>query len=181
MALKKRWLTFAEEYLRSWNKTRAAEVAGYAHPGQAGYRLFKIVQIQEYIQRRIEEKCMSADEVLVRLAQAARFDVGPFIDIKTWEPEPQSDEEVREETSPTIINGLLINWERLVEAGLTHLVKAIYDTKYGTRIEFHDPQHALELIGKHHGLFVERQEISGAGGGPVRIIAIGGINPDDDV
>ena len=87
---------------------------------------------------------MQANEALVRLSDQARFDPGPFV----YRHE-ESDKE------------LVIDWEKLVEARLTHLVKAVYLTKYGTRIEFHDSQRALELIGKHHKLFTDRVEHTG--------------------
>lgn len=112
------------------------------------------VGIQEAIQARLDELKMSADEVLIRLSDQARFDPGPFV---------YRHEEHKE---------LVINWEKLVEARLTHLVKAVYLTKYGTRIEFHDPQRALELIGKHHGLFVDRQEITGKDGADLRLVIL---------
>lgn len=134
------WL---EEYLKCWNATEAARRVEYRHPNTQGPRLLLDVGMQSAIQNRLIEKTMSADEALTRLSDQARFDPGPFV---------YKDEEEGE---------LHIDWESLKEANLTHLVKAVYQTRYGTRIEFHDPQRALELIGKHLGLFIERREITG--------------------
>ncbi|NIM53575.1 MAG: hypothetical protein GTO15_03050 [Pseudomonas stutzeri] len=144
MTLTKKRRAWIEEYFRCWNATEAARRVGYKHPNTQGPRLLLDVGIQEVIQARLDELKMSADEVLTRLSDQARFDPGPFV---IRHPEHEGD--------------LIIDWEALVRAQLTHLVKAVYLTKYGTRIEFHDQQRALELIGKHHGLFVERQEIGG--------------------
>jgi hypothetical protein len=119
------------------------------------------VGIQAEIEKRLDELKMGADEVLVRLTDLARFDPGPFV------IEPSEHKE------------LVIDWPKLVSAGLTHLVKSVYLTKYGTRIEFHDQQHALELIGKHHRLFVDRQEISGPGGGPMGLVILPKKDKDD--
>jgi phage terminase small subunit len=54
------------------------------------------------------------------------------------------------------------------EAGLLHLVKKYSLKDDGTvAIELYDAQKALELVGKHHGQFVERQELTGKGGAPL--------------
>lgn len=59
------------------------------------------------------------------------------------------------------------------EAGLLHLVKK-YSLKEDGQvvIELYDAQKALELIARHHGLFVERHEHSGPNGGPVEVAAL---------
>lgn len=51
MALTGKRQTFVTEYLRTWNASEAARIAGYAHPGSDGHRLLKISEIAEEIQR----------------------------------------------------------------------------------------------------------------------------------
>lgn len=146
MALTKKRRVFVEEYLKCWNASEAARQAGYAHPGSQGHRLLKNVEIEAEIQRRIEEKTMSADEVLLRLAAMARADISEFI---------------------ADYGG--IEWDKVREQG--YLVKKVLHRKgENSQIELYDSQSALHLIGKHHGLFMDRQEISGPGGGPLETI-----------
>ena len=57
---------FVEEYLRTWNATRAADAMGYAQPYSQGHRLLKNVEIKAEISRRLTEMTLSADEVLAR-------------------------------------------------------------------------------------------------------------------
>ena len=140
MALTNKRIAFVEHYLACWNASEAARRAGYAHRSE-GPRLLSNADIQSHIKERLTEITMGADEVLQRLAEKARFDVGPFVYRRGMTDE------------------LVIEWEKLVELGLTHLVKSVYPTQHGTRIEFHDPERALELIAKHLGLFVERVEL----------------------
>lgn len=171
MALTKKRRAWLEEYFKCWNATEAARRVGYAHPNTQGPRLLLDVGVQDEIQRRLDELKMGADEVLLRLSEQARLDPGLFVEV----------EEIRDEdTNAIIFKGPRANWRKIQEAGLTHLVKAIYWTKYGPRIEFHDAQRALELIGKHHGLFIERQEITGKDGGPVEIKLIWGDDQNAD-
>ena len=144
MALRAKWLAFVEEYLKSGNKTRAAAVAGYAHPGQAGYRLFKNVQIQAHIQQRLEERAMGADEVLARLGDQARGSIEDFIEFKPDIKQPY------------------LNLIQAKERNLLHLIKKLkYDAQGHLEIELYDAQSALTWIGKHHKLFTEKLEVVG--------------------
>lgn len=72
---------FIEEYLRCWNATEAARVAGYAHPNKDGPENLVKAGIADLIKARIAEKAMSADEVLIRLAEHAR---GSLEDVTTF-------------------------------------------------------------------------------------------------
>jgi phage terminase small subunit len=131
---------FVEAYLTCWNGAEAARQAGYALPYVSAHENLSKPYIQEYISKRLAGAAMSADEVLSRLADQARGDIGDFIG-----------------------KGGVIDLESAREQGITHLLKSISWTKQGLRIEMQSPQHALELIGKHHGLFVDRKEIDHSG------------------
>lgn len=137
---------FVEEYLQCWNGSEAARRAGYAYPGREAYRLLKNDVIQEIVQERIREKAMSADEVLVHLADVARFD-------------------------PGLIFGKvgIIDWDQAKRDSLTRFVKKVEWSTTGLKVEFHDRMEALELLGKHHRLFAERHEFSGPGGEPLTV------------
>ena len=135
---------FIEEYLEcGFNATEAARRAGYKHPNVKGSQLVKVSAIAEKIAQRIKEKSMTADEVLLRLAEQARGDISKFL------------------TSTGAID-----WDAVRAKG--HLVKSITHTKGNrSRIDIHDAQSALALLGKHLRLFIERRELSGAEGGPI--------------
>jgi phage terminase small subunit len=145
VAITKKRQAFIEAYLKHWNATEAARIADYAHPGSQGHRLLKNVEIQEAIQARLDQKCMGADEVLIRLAEQARGDISEFINDYGG-----------------------IDWETVKSRG--HLIKKISHNKgKNSSIELYDSQSALALIGRHHKLFIDRQEITGKDGGPVEV------------
>lgn len=124
--MQKVWL---EEYLQCWNATEAARRAGYAHPNVSGPTNKKTMA--DAIAERLEEKAMSADEVLLRLAEQARAEQTAYI---------RADGTVD-------LNGLLA-------ADKGHLIAGIkWDRNDNRIVEFHNAQKALELIGRHHGLF----------------------------
>lgn len=130
---------FIEAYLVCWNGAEAARRAGYSHRHsrkQASY-LLTVPEVRAEIERRLEEAAMGANEVLAKLTDQARLDLGPYV----------TQDGKR----------LALDWDKLKEAGLTHLVKSITPTSYGMRIEFHDAQMALIQLGRMYGLFKDRQ------------------------
>ncbi len=150
MGLTNKRRVFIEEYLQCWNQTEAARRAGYKTPRRMGSYLMTIQDIQEEVQRRIEEKAMGADEVLARLAEQARSDIDNCL---------------------TTDHGIvMVDWEKLKTQGLTHLVKKFKQTKAGIEVEFYDAQSALVHLGKHHKLFIDRQEIAQVGEIIIRVV-----------
>lgn len=130
---------FIEHYLDCLNATEAARRAGYKDPQQAGYENKRKQEIAAEISAGLAERAMPANEVLARLAAQARADIRELY---------MFDEDGK-------MSGL-----RLTRDAPLHLIKSITPTRHGLKIEVHDQQTALQLLGKHHGLFVERHELS---------------------
>lgn len=134
---------FADSYLGKarYNATEAARMAGYQGNdvtlASVGYENLRKPHIQAYIQQRLQESAMSADEVLHRLGEQARAEYGDYL----------------------LSNGT-VDLPRLIEDGKAHLIKGIKYDRHGNRIvEFYDAQTALLTIGKHHQLFKQTYEI----------------------
>lgn len=144
MALSAKQSAFIDEYLRCWNATDAYQAiypkssrdAARAHAA----RLVANGSISEEIQRRVDERAMSANEVLDRLAEQARASYNAYL--------------TQDGT---------VDFARLIADGKGHLVKGIKDTAQGRNIEFHDAQTALLHIGKHHKLFTDKVEVEHSG------------------
>ena len=128
---------FVEEYLKDFNATQAAIRAKYSEESarQIGSENLSKPYIAELIRQRIEETAMSADEVLIRLAEQARGIPAQYISTKGT-----------------------VKIAQLVRDGKTHLIKKIADTAQGRTYEFYDAQSALQLIGRHHALFTDKTE-----------------------
>lgn len=136
---------FIEAYLTcGFNASEAARRAGYAKPGQQGHRLLKNVEIAAAVRQGLADRAMSADEVLARLAEQARGTMDDFLD-----------------------DAGDIDLTRARERGKLHLLKSRSATKEGERIELYSAQAALELLAKHHGLLVDRTELTGKDGAPL--------------
>lgn len=153
MALTDKRQIFVEEYLRTWNASEAARIAGYAHPGSDGHRLLKISEIAEEIQRIVTERAMSADEVLVRLAAQARGDMSDFVSFVPGIKQP------------------FLDLAKAHAAGKFGLVKKLKYGKDGeVEFELYDAQAALVQLGKVHKLFVDRQDVNATLDGPAVIV-----------
>lgn len=141
---------FITEYFKCWNQTEAYQRV-YPECSRAtaranAARLLANASVKTELKRRVDEMAMSADEVLVRLAEQARAPYAQFV-----------------------LDTGRVDLKKLKAAGLAHLIKGIKKTKYGIEVEFHDAQAALALLGKHHKLFVDRTEVTGKDGEPLRI------------
>ncbi len=134
---------FVEAYLKCWNATEAARCAGYQGNdntlGSVGWENMQKPAIAAAISKRLSEKAMSADEVLMRLADMARGDISEFVQ-----------------------DYGAIDWEAVKRKG--HLVKKLsHTTGKQSSIELHDSQSALGKIGKAHGLFVSKVDLTSKG------------------
>lgn len=148
---------FCLEYVIDWNATRAAIDAGYSKKSAAviGSENLTKPKIKAQVEKILNEKAMTAGEVLARLTAQARATHSPFIRI-------DSDGFVYFDFSdPEALKNL-------------HLIKKI-KTKRNRQItgkgesavewegewievELHDPQAALQLLGRHHSLFIDRDD-----------------------
>jgi phage terminase small subunit len=164
MGLSNRQRVFIERYLMCWNASQAAREAGYrGEANRIGSRLLTKDDIKIAIEARVAELKMSTDEVLTRLAEQGRGDIGDFVHVED-RGAPDGVPEARH---------VVIDFERARAAGKTHLVKSIAETRDGIKIELYDAQAALALLGRAHQLFVDRTDITSAGKPvPVKMIII---------
>ena len=144
---------FVEEYLCCWNGTEAARRAEYAYPRREASRLLSNVDIRALIEERVAEKAMSADEALAHLADIARFDIGRVVG-----------------------KGGVIDLDAAKEADQTRHLKRLEWTPQGIKLEAYDKLEALEKIGKAHGLYIERRDITSGGESIKGYVTI---SPDD--
>ncbi len=167
MALTAKQQLFTDNYLITYNATQAALSAGYS-PKTAysqGARLLKNVEISKAIDERLDESAMRSKEVLMRLADHARGDIGTFL-------RSTEDDEV------------IVDLQAALDSGRTHLIKKITqkrtvrtredsdEVEVITSIELYDAQAALGQIGRHHGLFTDKAEITGKDGETIPIAIV---------
>lgn len=149
MALNNKQQLFVDSYLQCFNATKAALDAGYSDKTARAIGAENLTKpdIAEAISQRLREAAMSADEVLMRLAEHARGEHSKYISQDGY-----------------------VKIADLVADGKAHLIKEIEEAKDGTtKYKFYDAQSALNTLARHHGLLIDRREISGKEGAPLQI------------
>ena len=141
---------FADEYLIDLNATRAyrkayPSVKKDETAAQAGSRMLRNVKVAEYIaermQARQERTEITQDRVLEELAAFAFARATDYEEVK-------DDHVFIKDTS-----GLS---ENQIKA-----IAGIKQGKFGIEVKLNDKEKALELLGRHLGMFKERVEVSG--------------------
>ncbi len=125
---------FINEYLIDLNATRAAIAAGYseATAKEMGYENLTKPHIMGKIKEVLGERALASEEVLARLSEIARFDVGDYLDD----------------------NGF-IDSVKLKKNG-SKFIKKIKLSKDGIEYHFHDMHDALKDLGRYHVLFTDK-------------------------
>lgn len=141
---------FADEYLIDLNATRAYRVA---YPSvkkdetaaAAAARMLRNVKVAAYIQDRMQERQkrteITQDRVLQELAAIAFAKATDYAEIKN--------ECVRIKDTAELD-------EQQVRA-----LAGIEEGKFGIKVKLNDKEKALELLGRHLGMFKDKLEVSG--------------------
>jgi len=132
-------MRFIAEYLQCLNATEAARRAGYSENTAhvIGHENLRKPKIRAEIDRVMHQSAMQPDEILFRLTQQARSDMGDLL-------------------RPGESLGWL-DMQRARELGVTHLIKKFRrDKDGGISVELYDAQSALVHLAKIHALFADR-------------------------
>lgn len=158
MALKPKQQLFLNEYLVDMNATQAAIRAGYSEHSaySCGQRMLKNVEIQAAIQQKLNDSAMKSDEILQKLTEIARADMGDFLDVSSMAFQLDLNK-AKEQDKLKLIKK--IKQFTVIKNGKDN------DGEETTRIEFEllDQLRALELLGKYRKLFIDRTDITSGG------------------
>ena len=141
---------FADEYLIDLNATRAYRVA---YPSvkkdetaaSASARMLRNVKVQKYIADRMQERQkrteITQDRVLEELATIAFARATDYAEVKG--------ERVRIKDTDSLTDQQL------------KAIAGIKEGKFGIELKLSDKEKALELLGRHLGMFKDKVEVSG--------------------
>ena len=141
---------FADEYLIDLNATRAyrkayPSVKRDETAAQAGSRMLRNVKVAAYIQERMQERQkrteITQDRVLQELAAIAFAKATDYAEV--------TDECVKIKDTKDLD-------EQQIRA-----IAGIKDGKCGIEVKLNDKEKALELLGRHLGMFKDKVEVSG--------------------
>lgn len=170
---------FVDEYLIDMNATQAYKAA---YPSvkkdetaaSAAARMLRNVKVQEYLKERqkdLQKRTeITQENVLKELAKIAFSNGTDFAEIvnrTVVDREthlPIIDENTGE---PRTYKEVVVKGTKDVPENKRAAISAIKETKYGIAVESYDKVKALELIGKHIGMFTDKLEVKGSINNPL--------------
>lgn len=138
---------FVAEYLIDLNATQAAIRAGYSEKTaySMGQRLLKNVEIQQAIaeamQKRADRTEITQDRVLKELAALGFYDIADYAAVDGGHAVLKATADIPKEKRAAIVS--------------------IKEGQGGLEVKLADKLRALEMIGKHLGMFTEMVKING--------------------
>lgn len=141
---------FADEYLIDLNATRAYKVAypsvkNDETAASAAARLLRNVKVVAYIQERMQERQkrteITQDRVLQELAAIAFAKATDYAEVKDGK--------------------VIIKDTKKLDEQQIRAISGIKEGKFGIEVKLGDKEKALELLGRHLGMFKDKLEVSG--------------------
>ena len=141
---------FVKEYLKDLNGTQAYIRAGYKVKDEnsaavMANRLLRNVKIQEKIQAAMKEREkrteITQDRVLKEIANLAFTDRTGIVNLKN--------------------NNLIIKNFDESSPEQKACISGVKETKFGIEVTFYNKEKALEMLGRHLGMFTEKLEVKG--------------------
>ena len=173
MKLTDKQKVFVNEYLVDLNATRAYKVAYKSckkdeTAAAASSRMLKNVKVIDYLNQRMkkrEERTeITQDKVIKELASIAfanGSDFAKVVEKSYMKPIKNDVGEVIGEEEVFYKAVELVKTEDL-EEGKKKAISGIKETKFGIEVQSCDKVKALELLGKHLGMFTDKVELSGS-------------------
>lgn len=165
---------FVNEYLIDLNATRAYKVAYKSCKKDEtaavnGNRMLRNAKVKEYINKRMKDREqrteITQDKVLEEIAKIAFANGTDFAKVVTksfMKPVLDKEGNPTGEEKEVFYKDVEIEDTENMPEDKRKAISAIKQTKFGISIESCDKVRALELLGKHLGMFTDKVEHSGA-------------------
>ena len=174
MKLTPKQIRFVDEYLVDFNATQAAIRAGYkantAHViGAENLRKPKIAEEiarrQKDLQRRTE---VTQERVVKELARIAFANIADYVHVETQT-------RTKDDGTETTYQIVMLSETEDLSADQRAALSTVKQSVNGVEIKLHDKIKALELLGRHIGMFNDKLSLSGTDGAPLTFRWEGGI------
>jgi len=146
---------FVNEYIVDFNATQAAIRAGYSENGaeSKGSQLLSNVKVSAEVDKAIAKRekrvTVTQDDVIRELRMIAFGDIEDYIE---WGPE-----------------GVILKGKE--DRGTGRLVSKVSQTAKGQmHLELHSKTKALEMLGKHLGMYTDRHEVVSEAGITINLV-----------
>jgi phage terminase small subunit len=174
MALTAKQQLFVDEYLIDLNATQAAIRAGYSERtarkiGNENLTKPDIAKkIQEAMNNRSKRTEITADMVLKEYAKLGFSNITDYLSVEVKLVTVDRDSEGKPITELQQVVSIFET--DMVPEDKMRAVAEIKQTKEGIALKLHDKKGALDSMARHLGMFVDKSEITGAGGTPLQVV-----------
>lgn len=164
---------FANEYLVDLNATRAYKEAYKSckkddTAAVNGNRMLRNAKVKEYIDKRIKDREIrtevTQDKVIQELAAIAfsqGSDFAKIVEKSYMKPILSEDGKEVVDVEEVFYKDVEVELTDKLSMNKKKAITAIKNTKFGISVETADKVKALELLGKHLGMFKDKVEVSG--------------------
>lgn len=179
---------FCNEYLVDLNVTQAAIRAGYTpkYANKKAYELLDKPEIKEYLDKKMKDREqrteITQDRVVNELAAIAFSNASDFFKVIDKPIIAGGVPVLDDEGNPRTYKDVeFVNTDKLSEAN-KKVISSIKQGSNGLEIKLNDKLKALELLGKHLGMFRDKIELSGDINNPFegltteQLLKIAGVN-----
>lgn len=185
MALTDKQRRFVDEYLVDLNATQAAIRAGYSQKtaasiGEENLRKPDIAKaVQEAQAARAKRTEITQDMVIRELAKIGFSDIRKIV---RWGKTELRVADAEDDGATEVHHGLALVSVDDIDDDTAAAISEISEGREGLKVKLHDKKGALVDIGRHLGMFKDRVEHSGPGGGPITMMptTIQLVAPGDD-
>ncbi|MEJ2896238.1 terminase small subunit [Bordetella avium] len=183
MALTAKQRRFVDEYLVDLNATQAAIRAGYSKKtarqiGEENLSKPDIAKaVQEAQAARSKRTEITQDMVLRELAKIGFADIRKVVNWGSTTLQAGVDDDGNPTTE--VHHGLVLVASNEIDDATAAAISEVSEGREGLKVKFHDKKGALVDIGRHLGMFKDRVEHSGPGGGPIKSISAVAATPEE--
>lgn len=169
---------FVDEYVINLNATRAALAAGYSEKTAdvQGCNLLKNLKVANAIQKALDKRAakveITQEMVLRELAKIGFADIRKAVTWGTTEMRVVDDGDDESEPKTAPYHGLALKAADEIDDDTAAAISEVSEGRDGLKVKFHDKQAALVNIGRHLGMFKDKTELTGPGGGPIEFTTI---------
>jgi phage terminase small subunit len=163
-------MAFCREYVKDFNATQAAIRSGYSAKTaySIGQENLKKPEIAAEVKELVE---MKPEEVKAGLQEIARGNIADLMDLSTTGYTFSL--MVRDETTGEMVPNPALKLVKKIKQKVTTILPKRDDGEereiVETELELYSRHEALRDIGKMHGLFIDRTELSGPEGGAIPV------------
>lgn len=157
---------FCHEYLIDLNATQAAIRAGYSESraSEIGYQLLQKTTVQKHIQKLMADRSkrteITQDMVLEELAAIGFADATDFVQVVIKPLYSSDGEPILDSTGKQVmIPCVEITETANLKDEQKKAIAGIKEGKNGIEVKLNDKTKALELLGRHLGMWNDKQDI----------------------